>query len=235
MLSPGLHIPLGSSPVCINQGAWWTALHIWCLQSLHEPRHCVCSQSDGSFGTHGEYCLEGHTYSNHHKRRTTDWCDGGRRERMRQRLLLGAQRAGNTEAPALGKKVEVPAFRVICMPCVLSASWNVWNTDQSLSPWWALLGLHVVFSFQLWYMSISSWQLILHIASWCLHSMCCSISSVSAMMRKFTSQKLLYPAHSSGAPSLNIGSVILEILFVLFCVVFNTELLHEEYSKYYFG
>lgn len=131
----------------INQRAWRALLHIWYLQSLHEPHHCVCSQTDESCDTHTERCLECRTCSNHSERRTAEQCDGGRRERMWQRLLLGAQRRGNTEVPAIGKMVEVPAFGV--MPCAVIASWNIWNTGQLLSPWWALLGLHRIFSFQL--------------------------------------------------------------------------------------
>lgn len=99
-----------------------------------------------------------------------------------------------------------------------SALWGIWNTGQLFSSWWVLLVLHKVFSYQWWCMSISSWQLTLHITSCCLYMLCCSINSMTTPRGKSILQKLA--ASLTLDQSLNIDSIILGTVFILFYVVY---------------
>ena len=99
-----------------------------------------------------------------------------------------------------------------------SSQWGIWNTGQLLSSWWVLLVRHEVFSYQGWCMSIRSWQLTLHIASCCLYMICCRINSMTTSRGKSILQKLA--AGLMLAQSLNIDSIILGTVFVLFYVVY---------------
>lgn len=140
-------------------------LHIWSgLQPLHEPHHCVCSQTDGSRDTHGEYCLECQTSRSHSRRRTTEWCDEEREERVWHWLLLGARTTGHTDAPAMGEMAEVQASEVICpvLSVPLETSEALATCYHLGEPCWGPMGFFV---FSCDCMSISSWQLSLHIAS----------------------------------------------------------------------
>jgi hypothetical protein len=118
------------------------------------------------------------------------------------------------------------------IPYSVSDSWNVWNTGWLLhlgEPCWGSMEF-LDFSCDVWASVPDS--LFCTLLLWCLHSVCCSISSVPAMMGKSTSQKLLAIlnlAHYSRAPSLKIGSIILGTVYVF--VLFLTLRQSFSYEK----